>query len=135
MKSELFYVTKRTARPSAGQSFVGEKSLTVPGESWSIAELMERAINGVPVSAVRDPFFNDAELDHINEWYRPLIDITQLDEIREHAKVLSRAVDELDKKRKAESAEKKAKAAEEALERNKVLDELAAERKRKKDAS
>lgn len=99
--SKLFYVTKRSYVPGKGRERNEEPSMTIPGESYTIGELMARMKAGGQLPALdRRVEFLDDELDNISAFNRPLIDLTDLDDLRERNEGLTKHIKELEVRRK-----------------------------------
>lgn len=99
-------------KPSQGVSFVGIKSLVVPNQALSIAEILERFTRGEPVNVGKQVTFHDSEDDIERISHQ---DIVERSEFVEKLKKVRSDFD-LQEKRKA--------ARERAAARKKVEDEI-----------
>ena len=74
------------------------KSMTIPGEAYSIQELLQRAQSGQPLMQNTVVQYMDQEdLDKITHFYRQGLDLTDIDELRQatnqQAQLLNEAID------------------------------------------
>lgn len=76
-------------------------SMTVPGQTLTIKQIMERALNGIKPDLQESPFFDVEDLEMLQEFP---IDLTDLDESRAHLVYAQRALDEAIVARDEESA-------------------------------
>lgn len=105
----------------------GEEIMTIPGEAKSIKEIMDRALQGVPPTGRDVEYFDQEDLDLINEFHAPgSLDLTDLDRLDEQVKSLKEAVE----RAKNEKAE-----AEKAAEKEKIKEELRREQEAQKQGS
>lgn len=117
--TKTWYITKRQFKPD--NPAYGERphgpSMTVPGETKSIGELLERYQKGGTLP-FREPVYLDSEdVDFINQYYAPhALDLTDLDALDRHTERLKESVEQAKANRAAERLAEQRKA-EELLER------------------
>ena len=64
------YARRKELRETSEVMEVPEgESLTVPGEAMTIKEIMERALRGMPPVASNAEFFDQEDLEKIDEFY------------------------------------------------------------------
>lgn len=104
--------TNYTPKRPAGRTKKGRPSQTIQGEAYTIQQLMERAVaSGQLLAEVPDSAFVDQEdMDLITEFYRPALDLTDIDRAREYAAQLKQKVDSLREHALIERREKEAEA-------------------------
>lgn len=79
-----------------------EPSLTVPGESMTIKEIMARAMAGTEPEQGDAQYFDVDDVSHINEFFRQGLDLTDIDKLNARATELIGEIEEA-KKRKEEA--------------------------------
>lgn len=93
-----------------------EPSQTVQGAAMTTKEIMEKALGGIPETRANLQYFDQPDLDKINEFYRSGFDLTDLDN-------LSDSVAEMNQVFKQAADAKRKKEEEEAIE-NRVNEEV-----------
>lgn len=94
---------------------ITEPSQTIEGETFTIEELMKRAMNGMDITRRRPIYLDAEELEYIDRFYSPsALDLTDLEEFRAHVDRLQKAVDSA-YQRKEEIAKTQPKINEEEL--------------------
>ncbi len=84
--------TKSRVRPAPDSEIAsGDISMTVPGEGFTIAEIMERALQGISLRTNDFPFFDQEDLDSIKDFPT---DLTDLDATRQELEDLKVTIDE-----------------------------------------
>lgn len=117
LNMEKFYSTHRHYAPGANRAETIEgESVTVPGEAKTIAQLLSRAMQGLEAQEREAHYFDQADLDKIDRFYAPGLDLTDLDELTRRNDEMAVA---LEKAKKAK-AEKDAKEAFDKAEAKKV---------------
>ena len=69
-------------------------SMTVQESSHSVAEIMQRALGGIPEERVNIEYMDQEDIDKISEFYTVGLDLTDLDRLSENVKDLQIIVDE-----------------------------------------
>lgn len=87
-----FYKTKNTYKVSVGTT-ITEPSKTVKGESMTIKELLVRFSNGMPLTQKTPVYFDEPDLEKINRFFRPDVDLTDLAQLNDHVNFLKSAVE------------------------------------------
>lgn len=77
---EIFNSISRRENRINGEINVGD-TLTVPQQSLSITEIMQRSLNGIPVKTHVTSFEDNPDLDNINPTERPDFDLTDYSEL------------------------------------------------------
>jgi hypothetical protein len=85
-----YYITKNKYTPSEGTP-MDPVSLTVQGETRTIAELLQRAQQGIPI-AKRVYEYIDADINAVSYFNRPNLDLTDLEALNTHIQNLSQSV-------------------------------------------
>lgn len=97
----LFYVTKKSYKPGAGREQSGKPSQTIPGESYTMRELVQRHLAGMEAKKPDHPYFDAEDIETINEYYAPgSIDLVDLDNLKRHVNQLNSTVDKALKREK-----------------------------------
>ncbi len=85
------YKQRRAALdPDWGKEVNEEPSQTVPGESFTVKEIMDRILGGIKPEFEEVQFFDQENLDRINDFP---IDLTDLDRTRTELEEMTIAVD------------------------------------------
>lgn len=71
-----------------------EESQTVQGETYSIKQLMLRAVAQGQIPQAPDGHYLDVPIDEINALYKRGIDLTDLDELSNQVKILTNNIEE-----------------------------------------
>lgn len=92
---QLFYKTKHSYVPGTGREICTQESVTVPDQSFTIRELIDRIARGTeeykPPSD--EMYFDVDDIDHINEFFSPAVDLTDIDNLNEHVSMLKGALE------------------------------------------
>lgn len=108
-KGEFTYVTAATyeeKRPEPRGTTPKGESMTVPGHSMTIKEIIARSMGGLPPEEVNHSYFDPGDLEKVNKFYSPhILDLTDLDELGKNASELKTAVENAIKKRNEEEGE------------------------------
>ncbi len=91
---EVSYVNSKNynqRRPEPRGSTLDPISLTIPGESMTIKQIMDRAINGISPEFRKVEFFDQEDMDNINNFPT---DLTDLDNTRAELEALVIATEE-----------------------------------------
>lgn len=79
-----------------------EPSQTIPGESLTMKQIIEKYAMGIPLDRRNVEYFDQEDLDYINKFYQPgSLDLTDLDELQTHISTLQNSVTEAMEKAKA----------------------------------
>lgn len=73
--NHMNYVSREHSVNSTGES------MTIPGEAISIKELLDRATQGTPLLHREPIYFDQEDMEKIDLFYSPHIDLTDLDEL------------------------------------------------------
>jgi len=76
-------------------------SLTVQNDSLTISEIIRRYANGIPVQFKQSQYLDVQDIQSINRFYSPAIDLTDLDTLNEQIGHLNDAVNALQKQKDA----------------------------------
>lgn len=68
------------------RTYITEESLTVPGETRSIKELLARQLQGMDPETRELNYLEVDDIDNIDQFFGPMEDLTSLDEIRDRIK-------------------------------------------------
>jgi len=102
---ERVYVTQFTYvfdKKKHGEKKFG-KSLTLPDQSYSIQEMLEKFVRGIPVStATNGGYDDDPDMDNIDPSRMADYDLTTLTEMQEEYSVLLKSINEEVEKKKSE---------------------------------
>lgn len=109
--SKLYYQTPRNYSPRARFEPVEGESQTVPGEAKTVRELMQRALAGIETMPREFVYFDPDDVDFITDVYRPGLDLTDLDHLRELNKQTEAAIQRAQEKKAADEKAAKEKAA------------------------
>ncbi|AXL14920.1 hypothetical protein [Microviridae sp.] len=77
--------------------FIDQVSQTVQGESLSIEELLKKEISGMPIGRREVQYLDAESINKISKYYRPIIDPTDLEELKRHNEALQFQIDEFEK--------------------------------------
>ncbi|AXL14928.1 hypothetical protein [Microviridae sp.] len=105
---KLFYNTQRsyTGENCNRAEINTEKSLTIPGESKTVKDMLQRAMSGMPVTHAQDVhYFDEENMDLIHEHFSPHFDLTDLDAIKLRQKELSKVIKEAEERKKTAEEE------------------------------
>lgn len=94
VQRKVHYVNKVTYKFDADHCYENTygESLTVPNETMTIKEIMQRALNGIAPEE-KQVLYLDAELDSISRYYSKGLDITEVHELREANKELASKIE------------------------------------------
>jgi hypothetical protein len=101
---------------------IGE-SMTIPDEAMTISELVKRAQNGMQLAVGRKGYYSDT--DDFEETEPIINDLTDLDELVDQLELANEAIQNAIGKKNAEKA---------IAEKDKIIAEYKAEKKRKSDS-
>ena len=107
------YKQRHAAYGPKGTEENDEQSMTIPNDAYTIDEIIKRSMSGMPAEHERNVmYFDQEDLDKINEFYTVPQDFTDLDRLREQhqeqAKMLERAMkakEELEQQQEEERSE------------------------------
>lgn len=108
---KLFYQTQRRYAPGARRYEEGstEPSQTVVGQAKTIKQLLARALQGIPTPDREVNYFDPEDVDNIDEYFAPGLDLTDLDDLRRRNDQAAKAIQKAEEnKAKAEADAKKA---------------------------
>lgn len=88
------------------------KSETIQGETKSIAQLLQKEMHGLVQERKKVAFLDSEDLDKINKFYRPLNDLTDLDEFKSYAADLQSKIKAFEMERQKSKENEKSKLAE-----------------------
>lgn len=77
-----------------------EESMTVQGEGYTIKELLSRAIEGLPLGRREVQYLDQEDLSKISQFYRPIVDMSDLDYLKEHNAALQFQIDKFEQHKK-----------------------------------
>lgn len=100
---KIFYKTAYGKKEQKFEKIEGEHQ-TVEGEALTIAELLQREMNGIQGTRQNVFYMDNVDLDKINEFYRASHDLTDLEAIINENKRIQKMLDSAIK-----AAEKKVK--------------------------
>lgn len=106
-KNALNY--KRDLSDKNAYEYVEGASMTVQGESLTIAELIQRQLNGIDPRPGEAVYLDQEDLDKIGRHYRPLVDLTDLDELREENAAIELQIKRFQEAQKQKEKERKEK--------------------------
>lgn len=90
---KTFYKTKYAYQVTPGTQS-DAPSLTVKGESMSIKDLLIRFQNGMPLTQKQPIYFDEPDLERINQFFRPDVDLTDLAALNDHVNYLKQVVEQ-----------------------------------------
>lgn len=114
------YRTQFNYKVGEGREENIDESMTIPGESKTVKELLEQTVAGNPAFE-REPVYFDTDDQEVMNYLRPGLDLTELDELREINEAQHEAILKAQQKRDDE-------------EKKKLADEILAEEVEKKIA-
>lgn len=82
-----------------------EPSQTVPGEARTIKQLLQNALQGLSADERQVNYFDEENLDNINHFFAPGLDLTDLDDLRRKNQAAMAAIEAAERKRKAAELE------------------------------
>lgn len=80
------------------------KSQTIQGETRTIAELLRKEVTGMPIGRRPVEYMEVEDIDKISEFYRPIVDLTDLQRLKEHNAALEYQINEFEKYKKEQDA-------------------------------
>lgn len=119
-----FYNTQHDYNPRTRFEVVEGESVTIPGESKTIQQMLRRALQGIKEDERPVQWFDAEDLDKIDGFWAPGLDLTDLDALAERNALAKKALDKALKAKaeadKIAAAEAKAAAEKAELERIKA---------------
>lgn len=93
--SKLFYRTHYAPGAKNPQHYETNTmpSMTVEGEARTIAELLQKEISGMPIGRREVQYMEVDDINEISRFYRPIVDRTDLDELKAHNSALSKQIE------------------------------------------
>lgn len=133
--AQLFYNTKRNYKPGSGRESSKLPSQTVPGQSRTMKEILDRYKRGLEIRESDSIYFDSEDIERVNKFFAPgSLDLTDLDELNRHVSNLNSLVDEANKKRqKAHEAEQLAKKEDEIYRKKKAEEEAKKQSKKEEE--
>lgn len=107
-------ITPRTYNPEKGVRAISDRTMTVPDQSLTVKQILDRFGCGMPpVGVLHDPVYSedpDGDFDdnYISPDVKQNFDLTDIDEIKTNAKHAERKLSELRAKEEAEELNRKA---------------------------
>lgn len=82
---KLPYQTKNRYTGYRGEDYSNAENQTVPGQAFSVRELMKRHSRGLITEEQKPLYFDVDDIEYINRFYAPgALDLTDLDELSAH---------------------------------------------------
>jgi hypothetical protein len=81
-----------------------DPSETIQGDAMSIQEMMDRAVKGMPIGMKPVEYMEVDDINAIHKYYRPIVDLTDLDDLKRHADALEEQITAFEKYKSEQDA-------------------------------